>query len=115
CCDAWVVSQLPGAGKTYATALLETLDFLSGARPATPLLASGIGQVSDLKRRLTMIMCASTPRALSWRGTLAVLALGLLVLPLLPTLALAQTKDTQDEAERKLAAERELRKANDEL
>ena len=90
CCDAWVVSQLPGAGKTYATALLETLDFLSDARPATPLLASGVGQVSDLKRRLTMIMCASTPCALSWRGTLAVLTLGLFALPLLPIFARAR-------------------------
>jgi beta-lactamase regulating signal transducer with metallopeptidase domain len=90
CCDAWVVSQLPDAGKTYATALLEALDFLSDARPATPLLASGIGQVSDLKRRLTMILCASTPRALSWRGTLAVMSLGLFALPLLPTFARAQ-------------------------
>ncbi len=93
CCDAWVVSQLPGAGKTYATALLETLDFLSDARPATPLLASGVGQVSDLKRRLTMIMCGSTPRALSWRGTLAVLTLGLFALPLLPTFARAQAPE----------------------
>src|SRR5262249_59208102 len=106
CCDAWVVSLLPGAGKTYATALLETLDFLSDARPATPLLASGVGEVSDLKRRLTMIMCGNTPRALTWRGTLAVLALGLLALPLLPTLARAQTKETQDDLERQLAQAR---------
>jgi len=106
CCDAWVVSLLPGAGKTYATALLETLDFLSDPRPATPLLASGVGEVSDLKRRLTMIMCGTTPRALTWRGTLAVLALGLLALPLLPTLARAQTKETQDDLERQLAQAR---------
>jgi beta-lactamase regulating signal transducer with metallopeptidase domain len=116
CCDAWVVSLLPGAGKTYATALLETLDFLSDARPATPLLASGVGEVSDLKRRLTMIMCGNTPRALTWRGALAVLALGLLALPLLPTLAHAQTRETQDDLERQLAQARdELRRANDAL
>jgi BlaR1 peptidase M56 len=50
CCDAWVTSTLPGAGKSYATALLETLDFLSDASPATPSLACGVGRVSDLKR-----------------------------------------------------------------
>ena len=90
CCDAWVTSTLPGAGKTYAVALLETLDFLSDAPPATPLMASGVGRVADLKRRLTMIMSGTTPRALSWRGLLAVLGLGALLLPLLPAWARAQ-------------------------
>ena len=56
CCDAWVVSTLPDAGRTYASALLDTLDFLSTAPAAVPPLASGLGQIADLKRRLTMIM-----------------------------------------------------------
>jgi len=90
CCDAWVTSTLPGAGKTYATALLETLDFLSDAPPATPLLASGVGRVVDLKRRLTMIMRGTTPRTLGWRGAAAVVGLGALLLPLLPAWVQAQ-------------------------
>ena len=84
CCDAWVTATLPGAGKAYAAALLETLDFLSDAPPAVPLLASGVGRVADLKRRLTMIMRGTTPKALGWRGGLTVLGLGALLLPLLP-------------------------------
>jgi beta-lactamase regulating signal transducer with metallopeptidase domain len=95
CCDAWVTSTLPGAGKTYAVALLETLDFLSDARSTAPLLASGVGRVADLKRRLTMIMRGTTPRALSWRGLLAVLGLGALLLPLLPAWARAQPQPQQ--------------------
>jgi beta-lactamase regulating signal transducer with metallopeptidase domain len=102
CCDAWVVATLPGAGRAYASALLDTLDFLSAAPPAVPLLASGLGQVSDLKRRLTMIMRGTTPRALGWRGALAVLALGALLLPVLPTRAQAPAR----EAEREEAAKR---------
>jgi hypothetical protein len=90
CCDAWVTSTLPGAGRAYASALLETLDFLSDAPPAAPLLASGVGRVSDLKRRLTMIMCGTTPRALGWRGGLAVAGLGGLLLAVLPAWARAQ-------------------------
>ncbi|HVS39937.1 MAG TPA: M56 family metallopeptidase, partial [Gemmataceae bacterium] len=90
CCDAWVTSTLPGAGKTYAVALLETLDFLSDVPPAAPLLASGVGRVADLKRRLTMIMRGTTPRALGWRGLFAVVGLGSLLLPLLPAWARAQ-------------------------
>lgn len=93
CCDAWVTATLPGAGKTYAAALLETLDFLSDAPPAVPLLASGVGRVADLKRRLTMIMRGTTPKALGWRGRLTVLGLGALLLPLLPASARAKPGD----------------------
>jgi beta-lactamase regulating signal transducer with metallopeptidase domain/flagellar motility protein MotE (MotC chaperone) len=92
CCDAWVIAVLPESGRTYATALVETLDFLSAA-PVAPPLACGIGQVSDLKRRLTMIMRGATPRALCWREVLAVLALASL-LPLLPTLARAEPEES---------------------
>jgi bla regulator protein BlaR1 len=99
CCDAWVVSTLPGAGRTYATALMDTLDFLSTARPAVPPLASGLGQVTDLKRRLTMIMRGTTPRALSWPGCLAVLALGAFFLPMLPALQ-AQAPPSKEEREK---------------
>src|SRR5262249_423263 len=95
CCDAWVVSLLPGAGRAYALALVETLDFLSDARPAVPLLASGIAQLADLKRSLTMIMRGTTPRSLGWGSTLALFGLGALLLPSLPTWALGDEK--QDE------------------
>src|SRR5262249_54232637 len=46
CCDAWVVWALPGAGRAYATALVETVDFLSVSRSVLPAAASGIGHVS---------------------------------------------------------------------
>ena len=99
CCDAWVVSTLPGAGRTYASALMDTLDFLSSAQPAVPPLASGLGQVADLKRRLTMILRGTTPRALSWPGCLAVLAVGAFFLPLLP--AVQAQAPSKEEAEKK--------------
>jgi beta-lactamase regulating signal transducer with metallopeptidase domain len=94
CCDAWVVSVLSGSRRTYAEALVETLDFLSQAPAAAPLLASGIGHVSDLKRRLTMILTGTTPRALTWRGALAVLGLASL-LPLLPTWVRAEPPEPE--------------------
>ncbi|HKI38649.1 MAG TPA: M56 family metallopeptidase, partial [Gemmataceae bacterium] len=83
CCDAWVVGEMPAAANRYARALLETVDFLSVARPALPAVASGVGEVEDIKRRLLMIVRGATPRTLSLRGRLAVLALFLL-LPLFP-------------------------------
>ena len=93
CCDAWVVWALPGSAEAYALALVETVTFLSQSRSALPVAASGIGQVNLLKRRLIMFMCGSTPRALSGLGFLALVALGALLLPLLPTWA--QTEQPQ--------------------
>jgi beta-lactamase regulating signal transducer with metallopeptidase domain len=98
CCDAWVVWALPGAAPAYATALVETVAFLSRARPALPLAASGIGHIHTLKRRLTMILREPPPRALSGAGLLAVLGLGALLLPLLPAPAQEPAKtETPDQ------------------
>src|SRR5262249_51691920 len=87
CCDAWVVWALAGADRAYATALLQTVAFFSRARCALPAVASGIGQVCHLRRRLTMIMQRNTPRSLSWSGVVAVMVVGLLLLPFLPVIA----------------------------
>jgi beta-lactamase regulating signal transducer with metallopeptidase domain len=87
CCDAWVVWALPGAAELYARTLVDALTYLSGARSVLPLAASGFGQMHLLKRRLTMIMRGTTPRALSATGSLAVLGLAAVLLPLYPTLA----------------------------
>jgi beta-lactamase regulating signal transducer with metallopeptidase domain len=87
CCDAWVVWALPAAAPTYATALLAAVAFLSQARPTLPAAASGIGHVSHVKRRLTMILRGTPSRTLSPGGLLVVLGLGLLLLPLVPTWA----------------------------
>jgi beta-lactamase regulating signal transducer with metallopeptidase domain len=95
CCDAWVVWTLPDAARAYALALVETTDFLSSAPAALPPAASGIGHVHLLKRRLTMILRGTTPRALSVTGFAVVLLLGALVLPWMPTWAQAQPRVPQ--------------------
>ena len=86
CCDAWVVRALPGSARAYAQALVETVDFLSGAPPALPALASGVGPVHLLRRRLTMILRGTTSPKLTAFGLAALLATGALV-PLLPSWA----------------------------
>jgi len=90
CCDAWVVWALPDSTRAYATALVETVDFLSETQIALPASASGIGHVPDLRRRLTMIMRGTTPKALSWAGFLAVIGLAAFLLPIWPTEAQSQ-------------------------
>ena len=113
CCDAWVVATRPESARTYARALLATLDFLAEPRPATPLAASGIGHVSCLKRRMMMIVRAETPNALSWRGRLAVLTLGATLLPLAPTWAQREepAKEQPPAAEAPAREERRLEDA----
>jgi beta-lactamase regulating signal transducer with metallopeptidase domain len=81
CCDAWVVGEVPA--RSYAAAILRTLDFLAEP-PALPAIASGLGRVAALKRRLTRILCDRTPKRLSVVGRLAFVALALAVLPLVP-------------------------------
>jgi beta-lactamase regulating signal transducer with metallopeptidase domain len=96
CCDAWVVWALPQKAREYALALLETVDFLCETRPVLPPAASGIRNVYYLRRRLSMIMRGSTPRALS-RASLAILLIGgALVLPFLPTLAQPPSQPAAD-------------------
>lgn len=81
CCDGWVVALLPAARRAYADALVDTLDFLAGARPALPALACGLGQVQQLRRRIYMILKAK-PKYRSGRAA-AMIALGLAIcLPL---------------------------------
>src|SRR5207302_6641215 len=112
CCDAWVVWALPGAGRVYATALLECLDFLSEVPRPLPLGASGLGQTDDLKRRLTMIMSGMTPRRLSWGGGLVLACLGLMLLPLVPTFAQDKTP-RRDPGDNREARPDEPRKSRD--
>jgi hypothetical protein len=104
CCDAWVVWALPGAARAYATALVDTLDFLANTRPALPLAASGLGRVRHLQRRLTMIMRGRTRPSLTWCGALALLASAGVLLPLLPSRA--QTESIQKDVETKLQKKR---------
>jgi beta-lactamase regulating signal transducer with metallopeptidase domain len=114
CCDAWVVATLPGSGRAYATALVDTLDFLAGA-PAAPAAACGLGTMSDLKRRLGMIMAGKTARALSWSGCAAVLGLGALLLPLAPAWVTGQEEKRGAEKRPEPPKREDLEKARAEI
>src|SRR5581483_8583913 len=81
CCDAWVVWAAPGSAGAYAGALVETVGFLSGAKAALPLVASGAAPVRFLHRRLSMILRHPPSRRLSPGALVALIAGGLLVLP----------------------------------
>jgi beta-lactamase regulating signal transducer with metallopeptidase domain len=87
CCDAWVVWASPESAADYAAALVETVAYLS-AVPSRPLAGvSAASPVVELERRLCMILAARTPRRLSWPAGAVLVLAGLVLLPLVPTLA----------------------------
>ncbi len=55
CCDAIVLHSAPQAAKSYATALLDTLDFLSDRSIAAPLGATAARSSASLARRIAML------------------------------------------------------------
>lgn len=100
CCDAWVVAVLPEAAKTYALALVETVEFLSETPADLPLVASGVGRVRLLKRRLSMILQGKTPRALTLTGMLGVAGVALALLPMVPSWAQTQQNAQNQQGDR---------------
>jgi beta-lactamase regulating signal transducer with metallopeptidase domain len=96
CCDAWVVWTLPAAAKAYARALLQTVDFLD-VRPALPPVASGIGHVTLLKRRVDMIVNSRLCPRLPWPACLAAILAGCLVLPIAPQRLTAALMNDDDD------------------
>ena len=85
CCDAWVVGQFPDSPRSYAEAILATIDFISERRVVLPPVASGVGDMPVLERRLRQIMCERAPKSLSFATRWCLCGLTL-VLPLQPVL-----------------------------
>ena len=80
CCDAMVVGMMPGSKKVYATALLDTLDFLCDGSIATPLGVTATQSSVLLARRIAVMKNHSGVMRLTL-GRLAVLVL-LAVVPM---------------------------------
>lgn len=89
CCDAWVIEHQSGTRRSYAEALLTTIDFLCDSAPARsplslPPAASGLGDVPVLRCRLRQIMCGEVATRPSRTARLLVLAAAAILLPLGP-------------------------------
>jgi WD40 repeat protein/beta-lactamase regulating signal transducer with metallopeptidase domain len=102
CCDAWAANVV--AARVYASAILEAVDFLAEARPRVPSVASPLAAAQSLKQRLTLILTDQPARRLAGPTRIALVALALGVLPLLPTLARYEQDKAQDRKEDKPAA-----------
>ncbi|HVX12395.1 MAG TPA: M56 family metallopeptidase [Pirellulales bacterium] len=84
CCDAWVVDRQSASPRTYAEALLATVDFLCEPTRALPPAACGLGAAPLLRSRLTNIMCGDVTIQPSRLAKISVLAAAAVVLPLGP-------------------------------
>jgi bla regulator protein blaR1 len=86
CCDAWVLSHQSGSRRTYAEALLTTVDFLCEPIRLLPPAACGLGAAPLLRARLAHIMCGDVALHPSRLVTILVFTGAAVVLPLSPTL-----------------------------
>lgn len=84
CCDAWVVKHQHGSRRSYAEALLTTIDFLCEPQEALPPAACGLGEVPLLRIRLTQIMKGQLAAGLSRGVQAVVLSAGVVISPLQP-------------------------------
>ncbi|MGO9115100.1 MAG: M56 family metallopeptidase [Thermoguttaceae bacterium] len=82
CCDAWVIWLFPSGARSYAQSLLETIDFLSGARVFLPVGASSLGQLHfhSLQRRFRMILSRSMTRRMPWSMRITAALVGMAIL-----------------------------------
>ncbi len=80
CCDAWVVSVLPGQRRSYGEALLKTIEFLSESAPTPVPIGSAFG-VSFYQRRVEMIMNRQVSRQMSVGALCMVVLLAAGILP----------------------------------
>ena len=91
CCDRTVVDLAPQQARTYATALVDTLDFLSGGPLFAPPLATAICSTGSLARRIIMLN-QSTPSRLTISSIGFVLAVA--IAPL--TVAFAEKAESNE-------------------
>lgn len=82
-CDAWVVWAMPDARQAYASALVDAVEYWSSAGKALPPVASGIGKLKHLKRRIIMVVKHKPSRTLS-RLAKGVVVIAVLALPIVP-------------------------------
>ncbi len=91
CCDEWVLRVLPSSAQAYASGLLKSLTFVSGAAAPLPVGASGAGPVHDLEARLKEILMTRPLPQLGRPFRFALAAAAALGLAVFPTSALPRS------------------------
>jgi beta-lactamase regulating signal transducer with metallopeptidase domain len=74
CCDGMVLGAVPHGGRAYATALVDTLDYLSEKPLSLPSVATGANSLGSLSRRIKMLKNPPPVRPLTVGRLLLLLA-----------------------------------------
>ncbi len=74
CCDGMVLGAVPGCGRAYATALVDTLEYLCERSMALPPAATGANTLVSLSRRIKMLRNPVPVRSLTVGRLLVLLA-----------------------------------------
>jgi beta-lactamase regulating signal transducer with metallopeptidase domain/tetratricopeptide (TPR) repeat protein len=106
CCDAMVLDLAAQEAKTYATALLDTLDFLCERSIVAPLGATAANSFRSLTRRIAMLK----DHSFAARLTVARLMLVLAVAALPMALAFGQKPETTETASQAVVQKRAINK-----
>ncbi len=105
CCDGWVLKWFPGKAVAYAESMMKSVEFLGTGStvPAAPAL--GFGRPNQLIKRFDMVLQNRAQHRLTRPLQLAVLAAGLILLPLSPLLVVGQKASETLAAEKETASE----------
>jgi beta-lactamase regulating signal transducer with metallopeptidase domain len=94
CCDSRVLELVPDQPRTYAAALVDTLEFLSG-RPRTPVpLRTAIYSTGSLTRRIRMLTQSRANRLSALSATLVA---GVVTLPLVVAFAVEPEQTSRND------------------
>ena len=94
CCDAMVVGMMPGSKKVYATALLDTLDFLCDGSIATPLGVTATQSSVLLARRIAVMKDRTAVKRLTFGALVVVVIVAALPMSLAFAAKPPQTDDS---------------------
>lgn len=80
-CDAWVTSLMPDRADAYASAMLKTVEMISGGKTQHLAFGSAMGDMEELMHRMRSIGSGTTPHSVGRRGWLVIACLAVLSVP----------------------------------
>jgi len=96
CCDIEVLRVLPNSARSYANALVDTVEFMRESHVLLPATAIGVRPTSLLKRRIEMVVRAESVARFS---LLHAALVGLVALTALPLALVGQSDDLHADLE----------------